>query len=198
MLILGLTGGIASGKSTVSRYFSEQGFPVIDADIIARKVLEPGEPAYLKVIEHFGEEILDADKSINRKRLGDIVFNDQDKLKRLNELVEKEIYKELIRKKKELMQKDHSLIVVDIPLLYEAGYEKVVDKVMVVYTDSSTQLERLKKRDELKEADALKRIRSQQPLNEKKEKADIVIDNNSTLEQTKKQVDQWLEKNRLS
>ncbi|SFB83742.1 dephospho-CoA kinase [Alkalibacterium subtropicum] len=196
--VLGLTGGIASGKSTVSRYFKESGFPVIDADVIARKVMEPGEPAYLKVIEHFGQEILNKDRSINRKKLGNIVFNDSEKLRQLNALVQKEIFTEIMKKKRELSQNEHKLIVLDIPLLYEAGYDKAVDEVMVVYVDYSTQLSRLKKRDQLAEGAAVKRIEAQEPLKSKKDKADVVIDNSGSREQTKRQIDDWLTENDYS
>ncbi|GEK89237.1 dephospho-CoA kinase [Alkalibacterium putridalgicola] len=193
-----MTGGIASGKSTVSRYLKESGFPVIDADVIAREVMEPGEPAYLKVIECFGREILNKDRSIDRKTLGDIVFNDSEKLKQLNALVQKEIFAEIMKKKSELSADEHKLIVLDIPLLYEAGYDQAVDEVMVVYVDYSTQLSRLKKRDQLTESAAVKRIEAQEPLKSKKDKADVVIDNSGTREQTKQQIDDWLTKNDYS
>ncbi|MDN6194542.1 MAG: dephospho-CoA kinase, partial [Alkalibacterium sp.] len=198
VMILGLTGGISSGKSTVSHYLRERGFPVIDADIIARKVMEPEEPAYLKVIDYFGSEILDVNNVINRKKLGDIVFSESEKLNVLNKLVQKEIFNEIMRQKDELCDHKAPMIVLDIPLLYEAGYHNSVDKVMVVYVDEGTQLKRLKKRDALSETAAIQRIKTQMPLIEKKERADIVIDNNGTLDQTRKQIDTWLNKNSLS
>lgn len=196
--ILGLTGGIASGKSTVSRYFKEQGFPVVDADVIAREVMEPEEPAYRKVVEFFSQDILNPDHSINRERLGDIVFSDSEKLRQLNTLVQKEIFNTIMKKKNELIGQENTLIILDIPLLYEAGYDKYVDEVMVVYTDHATQLTRLRKRDQLSEAAAIRRIESQEPLESKKARADVVIDNNGTIEQTKRQVDVWLTKNEYS
>ncbi|MER2063038.1 MAG: dephospho-CoA kinase [Alkalibacterium sp.] len=196
--ILGLTGGIASGKSTVSRYLKELGFPVVDADVIARAVMEIDEPAYKKVTEFFGTAILNPDRSINRQLLGEIVFNDSEKLSLLNTLVQKEIFRAIMKKKAELSSSEHDLIVLDIPLLYEAGYDKVVDEVMVVYVDYETQLNRLKKRDQLTEAAAVKRIEAQESLEAKKVKADVLIDNTGTVEQTKNQIDSWLTKNDYS
>lgn len=192
--VLGLTGGIASGKSTVSRYFKEIGFPVIDADIIAREVMEPDELAYKKVINFFGKDILHTDKSINRQKLGEIVFSDRDKLNRLNTLVREEIFNAIMTKKDKLDGQGHRLIVLDIPLLYEAGYDIYVDEVMVVYTDYKTQLERLIKRDGLTEIAAIKRIEAQESLESKKEKADVLIDNTGTIEETKQQIANWLTK----
>jgi len=196
--VLGLTGGIASGKSTVSRYLKEKGFPVIDADIIAREVMEPDEPAYKKVTEFFGQDILKPDRSINRQRLGEIVFNDSEKLQHLNSLVQIEIFNAIIKKKNELDEQENILIVLDVPLLYEAGYDKYVDEVMVVYVDDQTQLSRLTARDVLTEEAAIKRIEAQEPLEAKKERADVVIDNNGTIEQTEQQIDDWLTENDYS
>ena len=190
--VLGLTGGIASGKSTVSRHFKKSGFPVIDADLIAREVMQPDEPAYLKVVDYFGKEIVNADRSIDRKRLGDIVFNDDEKLRHLNDLVHEIIFSEIMNKKKTLSKQEHSLIVLDIPLLYETGYDKYVDEVMVIYTDFTTQLTRLKQRDQLTEEEARNRIASQEPLETKRIKADVIIDNNGSVRQTIRQVDDWL------
>ena len=196
--VLGLTGGIASGKSTVSRYLKEKGFPVIDADIIAREVMEPDEPAYKKVTEFFGQDILKPDRSINRQRLGEIVFNDSEKLQHLNSLVQIEIFNAIIKKKNELDEQENILIVLDVPLLYEAGYDKYVDEVMVVYVDNQTQMSRLTARDGLTEEAAIKRIEAQEPLEAKKERADVVIDNNGTIEQTEQQIDDWLTENDYS
>lgn len=192
--VLGLTGGIASGKSTVSKYFKKLGFPVIDADIIAREIMEKDRPTYLKVVDCFGEDILNADRSINRRKLGDLVFNDAEKLHQLNALVQKDIFKKIMEKRNSYIDDDHSLIIMDIPLLYETGYDKLVDEVMVVYADPATQLSRLMKRDNVSEKDALSRIHSQESLELKKNKADIVINNNGTLEETLLQIKVWLRK----
>ncbi|WP_423189714.1 dephospho-CoA kinase [Alkalibacterium sp. f15] len=196
--VLGLTGGIASGKSTVSQYLKKSGFPVIDADIIARGVMEPDEPTYSKVVDFFGDEIVNRDRSINRKRLGEIVFGDSEKLRHLNALVHEDIFNEIMKKKKEMSERKEPLIIMDIPLLYETGYEKYVDEVMVVYTDYVTQLNRLKNRDQLTEAEAIERIEAQESLEIKKNKADVIIDNNGTIHQTILQIDEWLTKNGYS
>lgn len=197
-IVLGLTGGIASGKSTVSHYLKELGYPVIDADLIAREVMEPDKPAYHKVIDFFGPEIVNKDQSINRKRVGEIVFSDPEKLKMLNEMVHSEIFSEIMKRKTELIEAGHPLIVLDIPLLYETGYDEEVDCVMVIYIDSAIQLNRLKKRDELTDEEAIKRIESQESLEMKKDKADVVINNNGTIEQTMDQIDNWLTENGYS
>lgn len=196
--VLGLTGGIASGKSTVSQHFKNLGYPVIDADVIAREVMEPGEPGYTKVVNFFGPESINPDQSLNRKRVGEIVFSDPEKLKQLNILVHKEIFSEIMKKKSEMSEQDYPLIVLDIPLLYEAGYEKYVDTVMVVYTDYDTQLSRLRNRDQLTEEEAVNRINSQESLESKKSKADVIIDNNGTIEQTIEQINNWLTENGYS
>ncbi|MDZ7834262.1 MAG: dephospho-CoA kinase [Alkalibacterium sp.] len=154
--------------------------------------MEPDEPAYLKVVDYFGKEIVNADRSIDRKRLGAIVFNDDEKLSHLNDLVHEIIFSEIMNKKKTLSKQDQSLIVLDIPLLYETGYDKYVDEVMVIYTDFTTQLTRLKHRDQLTDEEARNRIASQEPLETKRKKADVIIDNTGSVRQTIRQVDDWL------
>lgn len=196
--VLGVTGGIASGKSTVSQYLKKLGFPVIDADVIARRMMEPDGPTYSKVVDFFGGEIVNEDRSINRKRLGEIVFTDSEKLGHLNTLVQEDIFKEIMKKRNEMSKGEHPLIVMDIPLLYETGYDKYVDEVMVVYTDYATQLSRLRNRDQLTEAEAIKRIEAQESLENKKNKADVVIDNNGPIHHTVHQIDEWLTKNGYS
>lgn len=190
--VLGLTGGIASGKTTVSNHFKTLQIPVIDADIIARKVMEPGQAALQKVVAAFGQDILLADGTLNRKKLGEIVFTHPEKLEQLNKIVQKEIYTHILSEKEKFIMKGVPLIVLDIPLLFEAGYEDEVDEIMVVYTTHENQLKRLMKRNQLSEAEAQARIQSQLSLNVKKEKADSVIDNNGSVEKTLEQVDAWL------
>ena len=192
--VLGLTGGIASGKTTVSNYFKKLQIPVIDADIIARKVMEPGQAALQQVVAVFGQDILMADGTLNRKKLGEMVFGHPDKLEQLNNIVQKEIYSHILSEKKRFIMNGVPLLVLDIPLLYEAGYEDEVDEVMVVYTTHENQLERLMKRNQLSEAEAQARIQSQLSLTIKKEKADSVIDNNGPIEKTLQQIDAWLSK----
>lgn len=193
-LILGLTGGIATGKSTVVEIFKEEGFPIVDADIIAREIVEPGTPGLQAVVDAFGSELLFADGSLNRKKLGKIIFSDNQKRERLNQVLSPFLREAIltdIARKKNLS----SLVIVDIPLLYEGGYDAVVDQVAVVYIPEELQLSRLMKRDDLSAFEAEQRIDSQMPIEEKKNRADIIFDNQKTTEETKKQVKKWLSKN---
>lgn len=191
--VLGLTGGIASGKSTVSEYFKTFEIPIIDADKVAHDVMRAGQPVVRDIAETFGEEIILPNGEIDRKKLGQIVFKDSDKRKQLDNLVRAEIRDEIDRRIKVLMNEKKPLIILDIPLLFEAGYEKMVDEVMVVYVDTATQKERLLKRNtDLTSEDATNRIQSQMPLKDKAKKADVVIDNQGTIDATRKQVEKWL------
>lgn len=190
-MILGLTGGIATGKSSVVAIFKECGFPIIDADIIAREVVEPGTPGLKEVVSAFGSKVLNSDGSLNRKKLGAIIFSDSKKRNLLNQTLSvfiKEAILAEIEKKKEIA----SLVIVDIPLLYEGGYDQFVDQVAVVYVPEKVQLSRLMKRDNLSEKGALQRIESQLSIEEKKQKADILFDNQKSIEETKKNIKKWI------
>src|SRR5690625_3502809 len=145
--ILGLTGGIASGKSTVSKYFASLNIPIIDADLVAREVMRAGSPAVKDIREEFGEEVLLENGEINREYLGELVFTDPEKRKQLNEIVQGRIRTEIADQTKALLEKNPPLIILDIPLLYEETYETEVDEVMVVYVDADVQKERLLKRN---------------------------------------------------
>lgn len=190
--VLGLTGCIATGKSTASNFFKNRSIPVVDADKGAREVMKPGHTAYKKVVKLFGETIVNDDGTIDRKKLGSIVFNDQKKLSALNGIVHKDIYKWIQEQKDSYIREGHPLIVLDIPLLYESGVDFGADEIMVVATDRITQIERLMKRDNLSKNDALSRILSQESIDSKVDKADVVIDNNGTLEDTYHQLNAWL------
>lgn len=192
-MILGLTGGIASGKSTVSKVFKQHHIPVVDADLVARDVMRAGQPVVLEIEKVFGSEYLLANGEINREKLGQTVFADSDKRKQLDHIVQGEIRKEIKRRTNELVAQKHPFIVLDIPLLFEGGFDKNVDTVMCVYVTPETQLDRLVKRNtELTEEDARNRMASQMSLDEKAKQADVVIDNNGTIEETTKQVEEWL------
>ena len=194
--VLGLTGGIASGKSTVSRYLKSLNIPIVDADLIAREVMRAGTPTVSKIAETFGEEYLLADGEVDRKRLGTTIFNDPAKRQLLNDIVQDEIRHEILTTKEALMAEAHPLIVLDIPLLFEEQYETIVDEVLVVFVDKKTQIERLLNRNtELSKAEALQRIEAQLPLEETAKHADILIDNNGTVEETLTQVNTWLKTN---
>lgn len=194
-ILLGLTGGIASGKSTVSNYFKKLNIPVVDADQVAREVMRVGQPVVQDIGEEFGKEYLLESGEIDRPRLGKTIFTYPEKRHRLNEIVQGEIRKQLKIRTQELLAKEPPLIVMDIPLLYEGKYDEKFDAVMVVYVDEMTQKERLMRRNpHLTEKDALNRIKSQMPIAEKAERADILIDNNGSIEQTIAQVKDWLHK----
>lgn len=194
--ILGLTGGIASGKTTVSNYLRSLNIPLIDADLLARKVMRAGQPAVAEIVEVFGKGVLLANGEINRQELGRIVFESEDKRKELNRIVQYKIREEIQNEIETYLKDEPTLIVLDIPLLYEENYEREVDEVMVVYVDSDTQKDRLLKRDkDLSEVDAINRINSQMALSEKAKRADVVIDNNGSVESSIEQVSEWLQAN---
>ena len=194
--ILGLTGGIASGKSTVSNYFKDLKVPLIDADQVAHDVMRAGQPVVFEIAETFGADYILENGEIDRARLGQTVFADSEKRKQLNDIVQDEIRQEIKRLTKVELAKEPDLIVLDIPLLFEGKYDEKVDLVMVVYVDGETQKRRLMKRNpELTEEDAVNRIKSQMPLELKAEKADAVIDNNGTLEETVEQIEAWVQAN---
>lgn len=189
--ILGLTGGIASGKTTVSNYFKKLKVDVVDADEIAHEIMRAGQPVVGEIAAYFGEEILLENGEINRERLGKIVFESDEKREKLNQIVQKKIRKKIKEERDKLLDKE--LIVLDIPLLYEQSYEDLVDQVMVVSVKETVQKKRLMDRNsQLTEEDAMNRIASQMSLEEKVRKADIVIDNNGSIENTMEQVRDWL------
>lgn len=193
--VLGVTGSIATGKSTVIHVFREQGFPIVDGDVVARKVVEPGQPCLAVLTEYFGAEILLDNGELNRKKLGQIVFSDEGKRVKLNELMDTYIRQEItaeIAAGKELSP----LVVVDIPLLYEGNYQQYMDAVAVVYVSLDIQLERLMARDGFTKEQALERIESQWSIDKKREMADIVFDNRGSKAETQQQVLDWLKENR--
>lgn len=189
--ILGLTGGIASGKSTVVDFFKDEGFPIVDGDLIARKVVEPGMPALAAIVKVFGEGILQDDRSLDRKALGRVIFDDPAKRQLLDQTLDPYLRAAI---QKEIMEKSATadLVIADIPLLYEADYVEQMDEIAVVYLPYEIQLERLKIRDQLSEADAVKRIASQLSLEEKRVLADVIFDNQGSKAETKAQVALWL------
>ena len=189
MLQAGLTGGIATGKSTVSRLFVECGARLIDADTLAREVVAPGRPALQQIVESFGREVLRPDGALDRDRLGKTVFSDSTKLARLNAIVHPSVAIEQERCCKEIAAKTpHAVIVYDAALLIEAGAHKRMDKIIVVTADEQTQLARLKARDRLPAEEAKKRVAAQMPLADKVKLADYVIDGTLPMEQLRKEV----------
>lgn len=185
--ILGLTGGIATGKSTVSKMFTEKNIMVIDTDKIARHVLQKGTPGYFEVIEAFSEDILLTDKEINRKLLGRLIFMNKAKRETLNNIVHPKVLDicfQEIEKQKELHKK---LVVLDVPLLYESGFDQYCDIVLCVYTTKERQLKRLMDRDLIDEEYAKMKIHAQMSIEEKVVKADYVINNSNSILDTKRQ-----------
>ena len=187
-LTVGLTGGIASGKSTVSSLLIEKGYTVIDADIEARLAVEKGEEAYQEIVRHFGERVLLKDGSIDRAELGSIIFHDEKERKALNSIVHPAVRKRMTAKKEQAISRNEQMIILDIPLLFESKLQYMCDKTLLVYADEGIQLQRLMQRNQLSEKEAMARIHSQMPLREKKALADAVIDNNGRIEETEKQL----------
>ena len=187
MLIVGLTGGVASGKTAVSGVLKEEGAYIIDADQIARELVQPHQPAWNELVRTFGEEILQEDRSIDRKKLADRVFADPNQRKLLDQILHPLITEEMDRRTKEIGQKNpQAIVVIDAPLLIEVGYHRQVDKVMVVTSTQAQQVERLKGRDGISFEEALRILSSQMPIEEKVKLADFVIRNEGSLAEVRK------------
>jgi len=186
MLKVGLTGGIASGKNTVSRIFEGLGAKIIDADKISREVMKRGEVVYEKVVSHFGTGILRENGEIDRGKLAQIIFSDPKEREALNGITHPEIIKIEDRLCEDIIQKDpSSIIIVNAALLIEAGVFRRFDKLILIYASTETQIDRLIKRDGLERNEALMRINSQMPFEEKRGFADYIIDNDGPLERTR-------------
>jgi dephospho-CoA kinase len=189
-LLVGLTGGIASGKSLACRYFRELGAHIVDADQLAREVVQPFSPAWKEVVEAFGDGILAEDSQIDRPRLAEIIFADEEKRRLLERILHPRIADETSRQVRELEQAHpEGIIIVDAALMIEVEQHENFEKLIVVFVDEETQARRLMERDLLGKADAYQRIEAQMPLTQKIEFADFVIDNNGTPEQTRKEVE---------
>ena len=190
--ILGLTGGIASGKSTVSAYLAQNGALIIDADLIARQVVAKKSSGLKQIVAKFGGEILTASGELDRKKLGKLVFSNKELLKALTDITGPLIRAEILREIEAAKKAQVKLVVLDIPLLFETGYQTLCDKVMVVTIPSKLQLERVMKRDNLSAAEARKRIANQLPASRRNELADVLIDNSKSVAETYQQVLKWL------
>lgn len=190
--ILGLTGGIASGKSTVSTYLAQKGALIVDADLIARQVVAKKSSGLKQIVAKFGEEILTASGELDRKKLGKLVFSNKELLKALTDITGPLIRTEILREIQAAKKAQVKLVVLDIPLLFETGYQTLCDKVMVVTIPSKLQLERVMKRDNLSAAEARKRIANQLPASKRNELADVLIDNSKSVAETYQQVLKWL------
>jgi len=188
-LLVGLTGGIASGKSTACRFFVDLGAHIVDADQIARDVVEPFSPVWKEIVEAFGTEILQGDNELDRTRLAEIIFADSGKRKLLESIIHPRIADETARRV-EALEKAHpeGIIIVDAALMIEIGSHENFEKLIVVFADEETQARRLMDRDLLGRAEAFSRIEAQMPLTEKLGYADYVIDNNGSPANTKQGV----------
>lgn len=183
-MIIGLTGSIASGKSTVAKMIKSYGLPIVDADVVARQVVEPGTPTLNKIAEAFGPEVIAHDGSMNRAKLGSIIFHNEEMRKTLNGIIHPAIREEMLRQRDEFMSFGEKNIFMDIPLLFESKLEHFVEKIIVVSVNKEVQLQRLMERNGFSEEEANARIATQIPVKEKEQLADAVIHNNGTLEDT--------------
>ncbi|MEA3487468.1 MAG: dephospho-CoA kinase [Thermodesulfobacteriota bacterium] len=195
MVNIGLTGGIGSGKSTVARLFQERGAYIIDIDVIAHLVEKPGGVVWKRIVDYFGTKILDKDNTIDREKLGGIVFRNSEKLKKLNSIVHPAVFDEWQRRLDDIGSKDKEAIVIsDIPLLIEVMWHRAVDMVILVYTSPDVQAERIMERNGYSYEESKARFRSQMPMDEKIPFADFVINNEGTREETEAIVDRvWKE-----
>lgn len=191
---VGLTGGIACGKSTVSGMFKKQGAVIVDADLIAREVVSPGEEAWRGIVERFGQDILLDNQEINRPKLGAIVFADEQSRLDLNGIVHPAVRQRMNEQAAKAEEEGAPLVILDIPLLFESGLQYLVEKVVVVYCPMELQVERLMKRNQYSREEAMQRIQSQWPIEKKREQADYVIDNSSDLAETEKQVESLVQR----
>lgn len=180
MFKIGLTGGIASGKSTVLTYFMDKGIPYIDADIVAREVVEPGTEGLKAIVDTFGSNVLHADGTLNREALGAIVFHNEEKRQLLNSCLKTHIRNRIMELTSQYEQGNTPILIYDIPLLIEGEWYTMMDEVWLVYVNEMTQIERLMSRNGYTREDALARINSQMRLDDKRAYADIIVDNNGT------------------
>ncbi|WEG72698.1 dephospho-CoA kinase [Vagococcus intermedius] len=190
--VLGVTGSIATGKSTVTKYLRDQGFAIIDADQVAREVVQAGTPGLAAIVTYFGEGILTKERELDRQKLGTIIFSDETKRQELDTILKGFIRTSFMKKLAVFKQQKEAVIVCDIPLLYEAGYDELMDRVMVVYVPEVIQCQRLMARDQLTEVEARKRMASQMSIEDKKKRADIIIDNGGSRANTYQQVAAFL------
>lgn len=193
MRVIGLTGGIATGKSTVSNYLLSLGIPVIDADLISREVVEPGQPGLLKLLQKFGPEILTQDGQLNRPALAQKLFHNEAVRQQVNQLLHPLIYDTMFERVAAFQSQGEALVFLDIPLLFETQTKNLFDDIWLVYVPEPIQLERLMKRDQLSQEAAVARIASQLSIEKKRLLADVIIDNSGTIEATLVQVKSLLD-----
>ncbi|WP_297584940.1 dephospho-CoA kinase [uncultured Lactobacillus sp.] len=190
---LGLTGGIASGKSTADEFFKKKKIPIIDSDLIAHQIMEIGQNGYKAVIDYFGTDILNKDQTINRRKLGGIVFNDKVKLKKLNELTHPLVHQEIKQQMAQYRANQEKLVVIDVPLLFESGFESLCNGILVISITPELQIERLMKRNDFTKKEAIARINNQMPLSEKEKRATYVVANTGTIDDLEKKLSDLLQ-----
>lgn len=195
MIVIGLTGGIGTGKSTVSDYLRKKGCIILDADDISRKMTEAGMPALSIIQNVFGNEVINSDGSLNRHKLGDIVFNNRDKLQKLQQIITTEVVDNINRNLSQL-QSEHcdNIVVIDAPLLFECGMENIADENWLVISEMSVRIKRVKERDNLSEEQIIARINNQMSQEDKEKLSDYVLDNSGSLQQLYEQIDDNLER----
>ena len=191
-MIIGLTGSIATGKSTVSRMLKQKGYPIVDADEISRLVVEPGSPVLTSISEKFGKEVLLSDGSLNREKLGNLIFNDKSNREKLNGIMHPAVRKEMLHQKEEWLEKGANTVVMDIPLLFESKLQSYVDKIIVVSATPQVQKERLMARNGYSSEKRKPEFNTQLSIADKEKGADAVIDNNGTMEETEIQLNDLL------
>lgn len=187
-MIIGLTGSIATGKSTIANMLNDYGLPIVDADVVARKVVEPGSKTLQAVAELFGTEVIKADGTMDREKVGSIIFHQPEQRKAYNDIIHPAIRAEMLRQRDEYIANGAPHVVMDIPLLFESKLQHFVDKILVVAVDEDVQLQRLMARNGFSEEEARARIASQLPVRVKVEGADEVVYNNESIEQSKQQL----------
>jgi dephospho-CoA kinase len=188
-VLLGVTGGIASGKSTVARLLEDLGARIIDFDLLSRFVVEPEKPAWKDVVAFFGEQVLNEDRTLNRKKMSAIVFRDAEKRKKLEGFIHPRIYEEFTKRVKDITQQDpQAIIQVVVPLLIEADLHQLFHKILVVYVPEGVQIQRLVKRDRISLEMARAMVSAQMSIEKKRAYADYCLNNSGTIEETKKQV----------
>ncbi|MGN1271518.1 MAG: dephospho-CoA kinase [Lactobacillus sp.] len=190
--ILAVTGGIATGKSTADQFFESKNIPIVDCDKIAHDLMKPKNASWQAIRDAFGAEYLNDDQTINRKKLGQLVFSDKTALNRLNKLTHPLIFDKTIQKVKSYQNED--LVILDVPLYFESGWNKraIANSVLVITLPEATQIKRLMQRNGLTDQEAKMRIKSQMPLDEKAQLADFVVENTGTIEELENKLEQLL------
>ena len=195
MIIIGLTGGIGTGKSTVSNYLKEKGCLILDADELSRQMTEKGQPALGEIALNFGDHLIDESGNLDRQALGNIVFNDKNKLDLLQSIITSKVVEFINDRIYKLKAEEYKgIVVIDAPLLFECGMENISDENWLVVADLESRLKRVAQRDGLSKAQILSRIKNQKPQEEKEELSHVILDNSNTLEALYNQIDSNLER----